>query len=284
MQDQPSKTKPNLWMMSSLILAGIIIGFGIAQLPYFGDADTQTSVVGEQDPTKPTSPKPEIKALTDEQITKLPDDDPVSGESGATITFVEFSDFECPYCARFTQNTVKQIKENYVKTGKVKMIFRDFPLTMHKNAVPAAVASECANEQNKYWEMHDALFNNQKLWSEDAKPTDLFKKYAKELGLDAQKFNTCLDSNKFESEINKDLMDGLAYGINGTPGSFINGKEVAEYSWCQNPWTQKYEWQKISGAMPYETVFKPIIEAELADKKWELQIEEGCEKVSVKTF
>lgn len=270
-------------MMSSLILAGIIIGFGIAQLPYFDDADTKTSVVGEQDLTKPTGLKPEIKALTDEQIAKLPDNDPVRGENAAAITFVEFSDFECSFCERFTQNTVKQIKENYVKTGKVKMIFRDFPLDMHKNAVPAAMAAQCADEQNKYWEMHDMLFDNQEVWSEDVKPTDLFKKYAKELGLNTQKFNACLDGNKFEDEINKDLMDGIAFGINGTPGSFINGKEVAEFAWCQNPWTQKYEWQKISGAMPYETVFKPIIEAELAGKKWELQIEEGCDKVSVKT-
>ncbi len=166
------------------------------------------------------------------------DDDAVLGDENAPVTIVEFSEFECPFCAKFYDGAYQQIKEKYVETGKVKIIFRDFPLSFHANAQKAAEATECAEEQGKFWEMHDTLFENQASIAVD----DL-KKYAVDLGLDAEAFNACLDSGKYAEEIEKDMNDGAALGVSGTPGFFINGI-------------------KLSGAQPFEN-FEAIIESEL---------------------
>ena len=91
------------------------------------------------------------------------DDDPVLGDPNAPITMIEFSDYQCPFCLKFYSTTLKQIEANYIETGKVKFVYRDFPIpSLHANAIPAALASECANEQDVFWQYHDLLFNNQK--------------------------------------------------------------------------------------------------------------------------
>jgi len=169
------------------------------------------------------------------------DDDPVKGSSNAKVTIVEFSDFQCPFCARFYSQTLKEIDEQYIKTGKVKLVYRDFPLSFHQYAQKAAEAAECANEQGKFWEYHDLLFERQEEWSNGG--IQKFKEYAQELGLDSAKFNDCLDSGKFAQEVQKDSVDGQAYGVSGTPTFFINGIEVV-------------------GAQPF-SVFKQIIDNEL---------------------
>lgn len=166
------------------------------------------------------------------------DDDPVNGVENAPVTIIEFSDFECPFCARFVEQTLPQIKENYIKAGKVKLVFRDFPLPFHQNAKKAHEAAECADEQGKYWEYHDLLFKNyQSLIVEN------LKKYAQEMKLDVAKFNECLDSGRMGAEVEKDLRDGANYGVSGTPTFFINGIELV-------------------GAQPY-SAFAEIIEQEL---------------------
>jgi len=167
------------------------------------------------------------------------DDDPVKGEKTAKLTIIEFSDFQCPFCAKFYNDAYKQIDTEYIKTGKVKLVFRDFPLGFHENAHKAAEAAECADEQGKFWEMHDKIFENQQAIT----ISDL-KKYAGELNLDKQKFDNCLDTDKYKAEVDKDMEDGSKAGVSGTPSFFING-------------------QSISGAMPFEE-FKKIIDAELA--------------------
>ncbi len=170
------------------------------------------------------------------------DDDPVLGNANAPVTIVEFSDFQCPFCERFFTSTLPQIKTEYINTGKVKLIYRDFPLSsIHPYAEKAAEASECAHQQgdNFYWKMHDKLFENQ-----NALDTESLKKYAQQIGLDTNKFNTCLDSGAMTQEISNDLADGTSYGVQGTPMFFINGQE-------------------LSGAQPFES-FKQIIDAELS--------------------
>jgi len=169
------------------------------------------------------------------------DDDPVKGSKNAPITIVEFSDFQCPFCARFYAQTLPSIEENYIKTGKVKFIYRDFPLNFHQYAQKAAEAAECADEQGKFWEYHDILFQKQSEWSSAG--VEKLKEYAQNLGLDTAKFNECLDSGKYSSEVQKDYSDGSNYGVTGTPTFFINGIEVV-------------------GAQPY-SVFEQIIEQEL---------------------
>jgi protein-disulfide isomerase len=169
------------------------------------------------------------------------DDDPVKGSKNAPITIVEFSDFQCPFCARFYTQTLPSIEENYIKTGKVKFIYRDFPLNFHQYAQKAAEAAECADEQGKFWEYHDILFQKQSEWSSAG--VEKLKEYAQNLGLDTAKFNECLDSGKYAGEVQKDYSDGSNYGVTGTPTFFINGIEVV-------------------GAQPY-SVFQQIIEQEL---------------------
>ncbi len=146
------------------------------------------------------------------------DDDPVKGDSNAPVTIIEFSDYQCPFCRRFHNEVLPSIEKKYISTGKVRYIFRDFPLGFHKQAIPAAVAANCAGEQGKYWEMNDFLFKNpSKLDVESTLAA------AKELGLDYAKFEECMTKNreKHEEEIKKDLEDGKRYGVKGTPSFFI---------------------------------------------------------------
>lgn len=149
------------------------------------------------------------------------EDDAVLGNANASVTIIEFSDFECPYCGKFFTETLPLIKQNYINTGKVKLVYRDFPLSFHPDSEKAAEAAECAGEQSKYWEMHDKLFENQ-----NALGVDSLKQYAKDIGLDSAQFNACLDSGKMTSEVQKDSADGQSYGVSGTPTFFINGVEL----------------------------------------------------------
>ncbi len=167
------------------------------------------------------------------------DDDPVLGDKNAPLTIVEFSDFQCPFCARFRQQTFDQIKKQYIDTGKVKFAFRDFPLTsIHPMAQKSAEAAECADEQGKFWEYHDVIFERQSSLSLSS-----LKQWAGELNLDTNKFNQCLDSGKYEDEVNKDLRDATSSGGQGTP-YFIVGN------------------QPLSGAQPF-SAFQAAIESQL---------------------
>lgn len=195
-----------------------------------------------REPTQIAQPTQQRQAVPNTppiDMVTLIDDDEVKGSADAPVTIVEFSDFECPFCTRFYTQTLPQIEEQYIKTGNVKFVYRDFPLGFHANAQKAAEAAECAAEQGKFWEMHDKLFEEGVEGSVSS-----FKRFAADLGLDTTKFNDCLDSGKMESEVKKDMADGSAMGISGTPGFIING-------------------QLVSGAQPFE-VFKQIIDGELA--------------------
>ena len=152
----------------------------------------------------------------------LADDDPYLGAADAPIVMVEFSDFQCPFCGKFESETFGQIKKNFIDTGLVKFVYRDFPLSFHQYAQKAAEAAGCAQEQGKYWEYHDTLFAHQ-----DALDVDSLKKYAADLGLDVAQFNDCLDTDKYASEIAADEAAGTANGISGTPGFIINGKTIS---------------------------------------------------------
>jgi protein-disulfide isomerase len=160
---------------------------------------------------------------------------PAKGPADAPITIVEFSDFECPYCTK-AEESVKQVMEAY--PGKVRVVYRDFPLPFHPNAPKAAEAAHCAGDQGKYWEMHAELFQHQK-----ALDAPSLKEYAKHVGLDAAKFEKCLDSGEKASVVAEHKKAGEAVGVTGTPAFFINGI-------------------MLSGAQPFDA-FKAIIDAEL---------------------
>ncbi len=173
------------------------------------------------------------------------DDDPVMGDKSAKVTVIEFGDFQCVFCGRFFQQTEPQMVKDYVDTKKVKFVYRDFPLdSIHAQARPAANAANCANEQGKFWEYHNKLFENQ-----DSLDEANYKIWASDLGLDTTKFNECLASNKYDSEVTKDFQDGVDAGVSGTPTLFIGSPSKGYIT--------------IVGAQPYSAV-KQIIDQELA--------------------
>ena len=179
------------------------------------------------------------------------DDDPIIGSPNAPITIIEFSDFQCPFCARFHIQTLPAIMNEYVNDGKVKLVFRDFPIqSIHPNALPASIAAECANEQGKFKEMHDILFERQNEWSKKntGNVIILFNQYASKLGLEEEKFDSCLKNGKYIEEIQKDLDDGRTYGISGTPGFFVGNDQIG--------------FIELKGAQPFEN-FKKVIDSQL---------------------
>ncbi|MBX5481913.1 MAG: thioredoxin domain-containing protein [Myxococcaceae bacterium] len=177
---------------------------------------------------EPLPPKKEVAATG-----------PSKGPKDAPITIVEFSDFQCPFCSRAVGN-LEEVMKAY--PDKVRLVFRHYPLPFHENAEKAAEAAMCADEQGKFWELHDWMFKNQ-----DKLAVADLKSQVRTMGLDGAKFDSCLDSGKFAELIKKDQDAGSALGVSGTPAFFING-------------------MMLSGARPPED-FKRIIDAELASKK-----------------
>ncbi len=142
----------------------------------------------------------------------------VMGETNAKVTLIEYSDYQCIYCARHFRQTMPEIIKHYINEGKVKFVMREFPIpNLQPRAAAASQAALCAGGQGKYWEMHDILFNNQRKMSDD----DL-RGYASEIGLDASKFNNCLEQKIYVEQIGKDIEEGNAMGVRGTP-SFVLG-------------------------------------------------------------
>ena len=168
------------------------------------------------------------------------DDDPMKGDPDAPLTIIEFSDFQCPFCSRFYEQTLSQIEEKYIDTGKVNFVYRDLPLdSLHPNARPAHIAAECADEKGKFWEYHDVLFDKQSEWS-NLPSADLqitLTQYATDMGLQSTEFETCLNSQEMADEVNNDTLDAAKYAATGTPTFFIG--------------TEKDGFVKMSGAQPF---------------------------------
>jgi protein-disulfide isomerase len=163
------------------------------------------------------SPKAHRPKLLEDPIKIAVDGAPVRGPADARITLIEFSDFECPYCSA----AVKQVDTVMAAYPKdVKLIYKQFPLSMHPHAEMAAEASLAARDQGKFWEMYDVLFKNYRRLS----PENILV-WAKEIGLDVDKFKADLASGKYKSMVEKDLADGEAAGVYGTPAFYINGKQ-----------------------------------------------------------
>lgn len=177
---------------------------------------------------------------------------PALGTVEAPVTVVEFSDYQCPFCARFFRTTLPALKAEYVDTGKVRYVFRDFPLDqIHPQARKAAEAARCAGEQGKYWEMHDTLFQNQQ-----ALGVGQLKAHARRLALDAAGFDACLDRGRFAGGVQKDLDDGIAAGVRGTP-AFVVGRTRSD---------GMVEGTLVTGAQPVQ-VFRQVIDRLLRESK-----------------
>jgi len=161
------------------------------------------------------------------------------GNENASLTIVEYSDYECPFCSRFYRETFPQLKEDYIDTGKVYYVHRNFPLTqIHANAQKSAEAAVCAEQQGAFWEMTDNL-SVQRVQGGPAK----YKQYAGELGLDMEAFSDCLDSGRAGERVRQEAQQGVAQGVRSTPSFVIDG-------------------EVISGAQPYD-VFKQLLDSKL---------------------
>jgi len=150
------------------------------------------------------------------------------GNKNAPVTMVEFTDYQCPFCGQFFTQTYKSLVDTYVKSGKLRIIVRDLPLSFHPNARPGAIAARCAGQQGKYEQMHDQLFGNQADWSSltgDAASAKL-KEYAGKLGLNAGKFESCLKDDSIGKAVDADLALAGSVGATGTPTFFINKERV----------------------------------------------------------
>ncbi len=182
--------------------------------------------------TPPPQPQPKGKVLLQDAVSK--------GSEDAKYALVEYSDFQCPFCQRFFQQTEAQLFTDYVDTGKVRFVYKHFPLdSIHPNARPAAQASECARDQGKFWEMHDKIFEK----SPDIGSASL-KQMAAELKMDTAKFNACLDSGEKNAVVEAQLQEGIQNGIGGTPGFLLVDDKGNVL-------------QVVSGAQPY-SVFQQL--------------------------
>jgi protein-disulfide isomerase len=165
------------------------------------------------------------------------DGDPSIGPEDAPVTIIEFSDYQCPYCAQWYLQVYQQVMSAY--PGQIKFVYRDNPIPSHPEAEPAAEAANCAGEQGAYWKFHDALFNGQYGLSRSA-----YDQYAADLGLNTSAFDTCLDSHRYQGEVRADASDAARVGISSTPSFVINGRLLV-------------------GALPFAD-FKAVIDEELA--------------------
>lgn len=154
------------------------------------------------------------------RVDDINENDHFLGTTSSPIQIIVYSDFECPYCANYSK-ILKQVKDYF--NDQVVIAFRHYPLRMHTNAFQAALASECAAEQGKFWEMYEALYQANE---DDALNEEQYKSAAENINLEMDKFNLCYSTEKYKDKIQSQWLDGLNYGVSGTPGSFVNGEPV----------------------------------------------------------
>lgn len=227
-----------------LLVACLAIGYLFAKVEMLQNgtsATTAQDTAGAQQiapPQEPAAPDPEeVKQKL--EMGHLP----VKGNQNAPVTIVEFSDFECPFCGRFYSETLSQIEKEYIDTGKVKLYYRHYPLSFHPKATPLALVSECANDQGKFWEMHDKIFDATVAGTSSTATDADYTTWASELGLDTATFESCYTSKTHQAKIDEDFAAGTEVGVSGTPTFYINGRQLV-------------------GAMPFAS-FKAIIDEEL---------------------
>src|SRR3989344_6963375 len=220
-----------------LIVASFLIGVLITKVSYLekgaGTTTISDQTLGGSEPQVPTGP-------VDIEAGNLP----ILGNKDAKVTVIEFADFQCPFCEKYHKEIIPSLKKDYIDSGKIKFAYRHYAF-LGQESTDSALASECANEQDKFWEFHDYLFDNQAGENQGAFAKNKLKEFAVTLGLNSAQFNECLDSAKYKENVDKDIAQGGKAGVNGTPATFVNGI-------------------LISGAIPYAEL-KAEIEKALAE-------------------
>lgn len=215
-----NKNSQTFWVSISFILVGLIVGLLLTGNNFLGTGGT--SVVNSD-----AQQVFNVKSLA--VVNASPDDDAVLGNPEAPVTMIEFSDYQCPYCYSFWSKTFPQIKTQYIDTGKVKFVYRDFPIPTHGQAEAAAESAECvrslsaADKDLNYYKMNTLIFAGVTDWSQNTAAKDVFVSYGKQLGVD---ITACLDNGTMKQEVGDDYASARSYGVGGTPTFFINGKMV----------------------------------------------------------
>lgn len=220
-----------------LLVAVFLLGSLTTRLSLQNQGETAKTTQTATSPNQPNQPTASAKVDVDTGHL------PVLGNKNAKVTVIEFGDFQCPFCEKWFTDVEANLIKDYVNTGKVKFAFRHFAF-LGDESTWAAEASECANEQGKFWEYHDYLYKNQGPEQSGTFAKDKLKGFAQALSLDTAKFNSCLDSGKYAKNVTDDLAAGQKAGVNGTPTTFVNG-------------------QTVVGAQPY-SAFKAILDQELS--------------------
>ncbi len=166
-------------------------------------------------------PRPGNRPAVPKTASAATKDRPTLGNPDAIVTVVEFTDYQCPFCSRFEKSTFKQLKQTYIDTGKVRWVVLDMPLSFHKDALLASQAAHCANEQNKFWDLRELFFQNQKKLQ-----AEHIAQYAKQVGIQPEAFNQCINSNRYQQAIQRDIAEAEKQRITGTP-TFVVGTEHA---------------------------------------------------------
>ncbi len=238
---------------SVLISVSVLISGGIIKIKGVGSGNNALNAnAGGQVVQASSAP---VAAPDNTPVKVSFDDDPVQGNKNAPLTMVEFSDYECPFCKRYFTDTLPELRKDYIDSGKMKVVYRDLPLSFHQNAHIEAEAANCAREQggdSAYFKMHDEMFSkttsNGTGLSVDELPT-----LANNVGLNGGLLKTCLDSGKYKAEVDKDLADAQNVGADGTPTFFIGKSDNGFINGT-----------RIVGAQPF-SAFKAIIDQQLAE-------------------
>ena len=249
---------PEIILSMSILLAAVVVGYsmitaasalttGLNGLSIQGGGNTggnnlPTAPSGNLNPPSAPAPTAQMSELVKNAAATL-------GKSDAPIVLVEYSDYQCPFCRKWFNDVKGNLQKDYIDTGKVKLVYKDFPLSFHPMAIPYANAARCASDQGKYWEMHDKIFVEQDKKGQgtvqDYTATDI-KKWGAEIGLNSTTFDQCVGDNKYSNEIQANFSEGGSVGITGTPGFFLGKADGTG--------------KLIVGAQPY-TVFQQAIQS-----------------------
>lgn len=245
-------------LIAAIVFAAVIISGSLGFLGYqmYGgqtiatgdEVDTNELMAMLQDVDKNVLANimEDINSSVNASYEALVDDDAFMGDENAPVTIVEFSDYQCPFCQRHFKQTLPQIKKDYIDTGKVKYVFRDFPLSFHTDAKKAATAADCAREQGNddtYFQMNNKIYSGTTSSLSDATLIG----YATDIDLDVADFKVCLSSGKYDAEVDADMAAGSSFGVTGTPGFIITDGESSKL---------------VSGAQPF-AAFKSEIDKRL---------------------
>lgn len=241
---------------SIIISLSILLNGGTIQIKSLNTSKAAAGTQADQAPSQPSQQAPQAAApqapLGPVKVSVA--DEPVLGNKNAQVTLVEFVDYECPFCKRFFDQTLSDIKKNYIDTGKVKVVMRNFPLSFHQNAHKESQAALCARDQGGdsiYYKFHDEIFKRTTS-NGTGLAVDQLPKIANDVGIDGTKLQGCLDSDKYKAKVDQDISEGTKAGVSGTPAFFV-GKSTSG---------NEIDGQIIVGAQPY-SAFQTIIDQQL---------------------